>query len=119
LGVYETALSILEGHERRDFYSWVLPSYVLATLCMVSRFHSRQMESGDGEGQTRRRLVAVLERLVPDERERDFFVDLLGPPPLSQTATTTPTKVKEEKKEDGDDCDAASSSSSSSSFFPT
>ena len=97
LGVYETALSILEGHERRDFYSWVLPSYVLATLCMVSRFHSRQLESGDGEGQTRRRLLAVLERLEPDEREREFFVDLLGPTPLPQTATTMPTKVKEEK----------------------
>ncbi len=100
LGVYETALSILEGHERRDFYSWVLPSYVLATLCMVSRFHSRQMESGDGEGQTRRRLLAVLERLEPDERERYFFIDLLGPTPLPQTTTlsTPTTRVKEEKK---------------------
>jgi hypothetical protein len=74
LGVYELVLSILESHERNEFYSWPLVSYALTTLCMVSRFFGRHMEDGSS---AESRLRAVLEKLEPDPEERQLYFDLI------------------------------------------
>ena len=74
LGVYDSVLSILERHERTDFYSWPLVSYVLTTLCMVSELYLKNMEEG---GSAESRLRSVLEKLEPDERERQLYLDLI------------------------------------------
>ena len=73
LGVSEYALSILESHERTDFYSWPLGSYILTTLCMSLKFYTRNMEDGAA---LESRLIAVLEKLEPDEEERKQYLDL-------------------------------------------
>jgi len=74
LGVYESVVAILERHERGDFYSPPLISYVLTTLCMVSQFYARNMEDGAG---MELRLRALLERLEPDPVERQLYLDLV------------------------------------------
>ena len=74
LGIYETVLSVLENHEREDFYSWPLASYVLTTLCMVSRFFTRHMEGGND---TEQRLRSLLDRLEPGEKQRKIYHDLI------------------------------------------
>jgi hypothetical protein len=85
LGVYEFALSILESRERSDFYSWALPSYVLATLSLVSRFHVAHTEGGE---EVRRRLLAVLAKLEPDDDEREFYLNLIQPKVKSEDSDT-------------------------------
>jgi hypothetical protein len=67
-------LAILESHEREDFYSAPLISYVLTTLCMVSKFFARNMEDG---ARVELRLRALLERLEPDPTERQLYFDLI------------------------------------------
>jgi hypothetical protein len=74
LGVYQSVLAILESHEREDFYSAPLISYVLTTLCMVSKFFARNMEDG---ARVELRLRALLERLEPDPTERQLYFDLI------------------------------------------
>jgi hypothetical protein len=76
LGVYQSVLDILESHEREDFYSPPIISYALTTLCMVSKFFSRNMEGEDGEG-VERRLRVLIERLEPDLKERQLYFNLI------------------------------------------
>lgn len=74
LGIYETVLSILEEHSREDFYSWPLASYTLTTLCMVSRFFTRNMDDGED---VELRLKAAVERLEPDDVQKKIYFDLI------------------------------------------
>ncbi len=76
LGVYQSVLGILESHEREDFYSPPIISYALTTLCMVSKFFSRNMEEEDGEG-VERRLRVLIERLEPDLKENQLYFNII------------------------------------------
>ena len=75
LGAYSYVISVLQKYGPDDFYSPMMLKYVFTSLCDNMELYQRVMDDSKLQ---RRRLVLLLEKLVPCDEERLCYLNALG-----------------------------------------
>ena len=92
LGAYSYVLDVLQKYGREAFYSPMLLKYVFTSLCDNFELYGRVMDDAKLQ---RRRLVALVRRLVACDEDRSGFMNT-----LSRTAQPEGEAEEEEEEEE-------------------